>query len=40
MTTDIYYSSSFKKDYENYYDFNIPLDINIDVKDDENYSLN
>ncbi len=39
MTTDIYYSSSFKKDYENYYDFNIPLDINIDVKDDEKLFL-
>ena len=30
--TDIYYTSEFKKSYETYYDFNIPLDVNLDVR--------
>lgn len=32
LTQDVYYSSEFKKSYEYYYNFNIPLDINIDVR--------
>ena len=36
---DIYYTSIFKKDYETYYNFSIPLDINLDVKEDENLTL-
>jgi hypothetical protein len=32
LTQDIYYSSEFKKLYEFNYNFNIPLDINIDVR--------
>lgn len=31
LTQDVYFSSEFKKPYENYYNFDIPLDINIDV---------
>lgn len=32
---DIYYNSEFKKSYENYYNFNVPLDVNIDIKSNE-----
>lgn len=35
LTQDIYYSSEFKKSYETNYSFNIPLDVNIDIKGDE-----
>lgn len=31
LVQDVYFSSEFKKTYENYYNFNIPLDFNIDV---------
>lgn len=34
-TQDIYYSSQSKPSYEKYYNFNIPIDINIDIKPDE-----
>jgi hypothetical protein len=36
---DIFYSSVFKKDYETFYDFTIPLDINLDIKEDEKLTL-
>ena len=32
LTQDFYYSSEFKKSYEQNYNFNIPLDVNIDIK--------
>jgi hypothetical protein len=32
LAQDFYYSSEFKKSYEYNYDFNIPLDMNIDVR--------
>jgi hypothetical protein len=32
LTQDFYYSSEFKKSYEKNYNFNIPLDVNIDIK--------
>jgi hypothetical protein len=32
LTQDFYYSSIFKKSYEQNYNFNIPLDVNIDIK--------
>jgi hypothetical protein len=35
LTQDIYYCSEFKKSYETYYNFSIPLDINIDIKNNE-----
>lgn len=35
LTQDIYFSSEFKKPYEYYYDFNIPLDVNLDIKGKE-----
>jgi len=35
LTQDIYFCSEFKKSYETYYNFNIPLDINIDIKNNE-----
>jgi hypothetical protein len=37
ITQDIYYTSKFKKDFENNYNFNILLDNNIDVSD--NYKI-
>jgi len=33
LTQDIYYTSEFKKTYETNYNFNIPLDVNIDIRD-------
>ena len=32
LTQDFYYSTEFKKSYEKNYNFNIPLDVNIDIK--------
>lgn len=39
LTQDIYYCSEFKKSYENNYNFNIPLDINIDVRGNDKIKL-
>lgn len=35
LIQDFYYSSEFKKSYENNYNFNIPLDVNIDIKNND-----
>lgn len=32
---DIYYTTDFKKSYESNYNFNVPLDVNIDIKPNE-----
>ncbi len=32
---DFYYCSEFKKDNESYYNFNVPIDVNIDLKQNE-----
>ena len=37
--TDIYYTSEFKKSYGTYYDFNLPLDVNLDVRGNEKIKL-
>lgn len=34
-TQDIYYSSQSKPSFETYYNFNVPIDLNIDIKGDE-----
>ena len=39
MALNIYYSSEFKKSYETNYNFNIPLDVNVDVRGNEKIKL-
>lgn len=38
-TQDFYYSSESKSSYEKYYNFNVPIDVNIDVKPDEKLKI-
>ena len=35
FTQDFYYSTEAKPSYDTYYNFHIPIDVNIDVKKDE-----